>query len=451
VQLAVIVEDHLPLSKPVARVALALAAILCIAASYWQMGAPFEFHLPQADFEVYYTAASLIQDHQREAIYDGADTGIDPQLRNPAERSTFAREALSRGLLVTGLFVYPPTLAYLTAPLGSLPVAKAEALWKMLNWAATLTMAALLSRLLGIRLWSLSGLSIALFLFAFRPSLECFFWGQVTLLLTLMEVAGMFLYVRGCKGAAAFFFALAAAIKLTPAIVLVPLIAWRDWKTLRAFLAWSGAILAALCLPDKGRLVFDFFARVLPPMAPGIVRINNKGLSASLQVFWHALRPGASTEWLAIFAKLVSVCLVLYAGWLCRSKPGDENGSDRFEALSLLWLLSCCLAPVSWRHAYVPCAPALLILSKRLLEGRARVTEAILLLSFLLSISSFGFAVLAQSTGNPLITAWAISAPVLGIALVIVELRRMRSENRATRLPAESNGASESTVPCFTP
>ena len=34
-------------------------------------------------------------------------------------------------------------------------------------------------------------------------------------------------------------FALAGAIKLTPLIVIVPFIAWRDWKILPAIALWS--------------------------------------------------------------------------------------------------------------------------------------------------------------------------------------------------------------------
>ena len=415
-------------SRAAAGVVVACVAVLCVAASHWQLKFPFELREPQTNLETYYTAASLVHDHRAEDIYDGADTGVDPQLRVADEGSIFGAEALARGIHDTGLYVYPPLLAYLTVPLAwfSLPVA--GAIWKICNWIALLATIALLVRLLSLRLWGLGGLAVSLFLFAYRPSLECFYYGQIPIMLTLLEVGGIFLYARGYKTCGALLFAVATAIKLTPAIVIVPLIAWRDWKTLRAFALWCAGIAGAICLPDRGKLLFHFCRQVLPAMSSGIVNIDNKGLSSSLQTLWLDIWPGSSTVWLGLAAKIFSVFTVIYAGWLCRSKSNDNDGSYRLEVFSLFLLLSCCVAPVSWRHAYVSSAPALVILFKRMLEGRTRLTEAIVLSCFTLSISSFGFSQAARSTGNPMLAIWANCVPVLGLMLVIVALRRLRGD-----------------------
>jgi hypothetical protein len=427
-------EDDLVVSKPAARVAVGLVAMLCIAASYWQMKFPFELHELQSNFEVYYVAACLIHEHHGAEIYDGADTGVDPQLRVAEDGSIFGREALAHGIHDTGLYVYPPLLAYLAVPLAEFSFEDASSIWKICNWIALLATAVLLIRLMGMRLLGVGGLGVVLFLFAYRPSLECFYYGQIPIALTLLEVGGIFLYARGYKAWGALLFAIATAIKLTPAIVIVPLIAWRDWKTLRAFALGCVGIAGLLCLPDGGRLLFHFCTRVLPAMSSGIVSIDNKGLSSSVQFLWLTVRPGGSTIWLGVVMKIASVLAVLYAGWLCRSKSNADESSYRIEVLSLFLLLSCCVAPVSWRHAYASSAPAVVILFKRMLDGRTELAEAVVLSSFTLSISSFGFSQLARSSGNPLLAAWANCAPALGLAVVILALRRLRRESQSTSL-----------------
>jgi hypothetical protein len=434
-------EGELVVSKSAARVVAAIIAALCIAASYWQMKFPFELHEPQSNFEVYYTAASLIHGHHGDEIYDGADTGVDPQLRVAEDGSIFGKEALAHGIDGTGLYVYPPLLAYLVVPLSELSFEEASSIWKICNWIALLAIAVLLTLLLGMRSFGVGALGVAIFLFAYRPTLECFYYGQIPIMLTLLEVAGMFLYVRGHKTWSALLFAFATAIKLTPAIVLVPLIAWRDWKTLRAFGLWCAAITAALCLPDKGSLVVHFCTRVLPAMSSGIVNIDNKGLSSSVQFWWLIIRHGSAPSWLGGAAKIVSALAVMYAGWLCRSHSGhnessddDKSGSERIVILSLFLFLSCCVAPVSWRHAYVSSAPAVVILFKRMLEGRSGMSETILLSCFTLSISSFGFSQLARSSGNPVLATWANCAPAFGVALVLLELRRLRRRHQSASL-----------------
>lgn len=414
------------LSKRASRVAVGLVTLLCVAASYWQFEFPFLFGSQQTDLLAYYTAASLIHDHRGDEIYDGADNGVDPQLRMADKGSIFGSEALSRGIQETSLYVYPPLLAYLISPLAGFPISDVLSLWKILNWVELLVASVVLTRLLGLRLLGFGGLCVFLLLFAYRPTLECFFYGQITIMMLLLEVGGMLLYSRGHKTSGALLFAVATAIKITPAIVIVPLVAWRDWKALRAFALGCLAIAGTLWIPDGGRLVVDFVAHVMPAMASGIIAKDNKALSSSLQFCWSTIRPGSSTRWLGIGAKIVSVATVLYAGWLSRSRSNDENGGNRIEILALLLLLSCCVAPVSWRHAYVASAPALAIFFKRMLEGKARVAEAIVVSCFTLSISSFGFSELARSTGNPILAMWANCAPVLGVAVVIMGLRRLR-------------------------
>jgi len=408
-----------------------VVALACIIASISDMKAPFDFHRRQKDLEVYYTAANIIQTHRHEEIYDGADNGRDPQLVVAEKDSIFAKEALSHGIAEIQLYVYPPTLAYAMVPLSSFSIAQAASIWKIFNWMAIVLIAAMLANIMGMRLLGFGSFGLVLFLFVYRPFLDCFHWGQITILLTLLDVGGMFLLIRGHKALGTLLFAIATAIKLTPVIVIVPLIAWRDWKALGAFGLWGAGILGMLWLPDHGRLLQHYCEHVLPSMSSGIITFGNKSLSSALQLLWLAIAHGSSARWPVILAKAFSALAGIYAGWLCRSKPRVEDRDYQARVFSLIWLLSCCVAPVSWRHAYVLSAPALVLLFQQMLAGKGRLTETILLCCFTLSIASFGFADIAKSTGSFLLTVWATSTPVLGVALVILELRNTRRINRS--------------------
>src|SRR6185503_19522809 len=83
-------------------------------------------------------------------------------------------------------------------------------------------------------------------LMIFPPVFDCLTWGQVPLILLFIIVAAIALLVEGKRQSSALLFALAAAIKLTPLVVLLPLLAWREWKAVQAVTFWGLAILFAL-------------------------------------------------------------------------------------------------------------------------------------------------------------------------------------------------------------
>ena len=210
-------------SKRAARVVVGIVAALCIAASGPQLRSLIDLRQEHADLPVYYTAASLVQDHRAEDIYEGADTGVDPQLRWADERSICAAEARVRGIRRVGLYVYPPLLAYLAVPLAWFSFPAAETVWKICNWFALLATAAWLIRLLGLRRWGPGGLSCR------------------TLPVRLSSVAGVpllrtdrdpayasrssrhFPLRSRIEGIGRATLRDCRAIKLTPAIVIVPL------------------------------------------------------------------------------------------------------------------------------------------------------------------------------------------------------------------------------------
>lgn len=115
--------------------------------------------------------------------------------------------------------------------------------------------------------------------------------------------------------------------------------------------------------------------------------------------------------------------MLCFAGWLSRLNCVDDLKDDsRIETFTIFILLSCCLSPAAGLYLYVLCAPELVILAKRTWEEKSSVTEAALMVLFILSISTGKFAFLK------------LTAPVLGSALALIRLRGLQLQRRLERV-----------------
>ncbi|MGI4829248.1 MAG: glycosyltransferase family 87 protein [Janthinobacterium lividum] len=311
------------------------------------------------DFNVYYTASLLVHEGHASALYTGADTGADPQKAIAAVDTPIYRAAQSQGLSFVGLYVYPPLLADLLLPLTMVGLKSASQIWLMANGVFLLVTALLLIRLLRISMFSAKALLVVVPLVCFTPALQCLVDGQITIFLLLLWAAGMVLYKDDHVAAAGVVFALATAIKLTPAVVLLPFLIWRTWRFVGAFLA-TLLCLAALCLwVDTPQTFVNYFTHVMPAMSGAIPFLTNFSLAAATQRLITVLRTG----YVAPFPDALATSTVLAgritaAGTLLAllgliAHVGKGLGRrDRVMVLGLLSLAAPVLSPVSWFHAY---------------------------------------------------------------------------------------------------
>jgi hypothetical protein len=400
------------------RLVLASTALITLAGAftprYWS---PAE---RGASFSVFYTAACLVRSNMNLHLYDGIERDVNPQLVVADPTTTFARTASAHGIPRVMLYVYPPTLADLLVPLTVFSAAVAFIVWDILNLGMLLAASVMLAQMLRIRSPGWASL-VAVFLVCFRPTLSCFNFGQVSVLLLFLLMAGLSFHAHGRKNMAGLMFALAAAIKLTPLIVIVPFVAWRDWKILRAIALWSVAILGALWIVNGSESLNLYFRHVLPAMSGGnlgaeIFSSNNRTLGA---IFYEYLRLSHRTTTpvgLVWAVRLVSVLVIFYAGWLSQvKKEGKLPDNQRLGMIAIFLLLSCCVAPFSWLYAWVLSAPALVMFGKWISERRSNAVESILFLLFLLSLLTSKFHL-------------GMATPPLGVALGIIGLHRLRLE-----------------------
>ena len=394
------------------RIVLAFAALIIVSGAY--SAAKWDHARNRGGFDVYYTAACLVRGGMSTHLYDETKQHTNPQLRFADPSTVFAQTASAHGIPAVMLYIYPPTLADLMVPLTVFPPAAALIVWNLLNLAMIVLISGLLMHRLKVQRY-LPVSVVAAFLFLFRPTLNCLYWGQVSILLLFLLVAGFRCYASGRKNMAGLFFALAAAIKLTPLIVIVPLIAWRDWKSLRAIALWSAVILGALWMVNGSGTLDLYFLHQLPSMSGGGLGggdfCNNRALG---NIFYEYLRGSdrsAAPIWLVWMVRLVSAFVHCFAGWLSQLRNVDKlPDGQRLEMASIFLLLSSCVSPYSWLYAYVFCAPALVILGKRIWEQRLNAVETTLLMAFLLSLSTSAFH---MAMVTPLVCNMPVSIPVI--------------------------------------
>ena len=82
-------------------------------------------------------------------------------------------------------------------------------------------------------------------------------------------------------------------------------------------------------------------------------------------------------------------------------------------------------------------APAMVVLSAEAMEGSLPVLDAAALMAFTLSISSFGLDSFAKSRGTVPFVFLAMLPPLLGIALAVLEARRL-GRSASSNVPAQS-------------
>lgn len=385
------------------------------------------------NFEMYYTAASLVRSGMSTHIYNVFDPNTNPQQLFADPNSIFAKTASAHGISRITLYLYPPTLADLIVPLTFLSPSSALIVWNIFNVLMMLAISFSLTRMLDIKFWG-STVLVAAAILLFRPSLNNFHWGQVSILLAFLLTVGFYLYVHEHKSIAALLFVLAIAIKLEPIVVFVPLIAWRDWKCLRSMALWSILVCLGLLGINGGDALNLYFMHQLPAMSGGTYADVNRSFGNIFYTYFGGVPGVISSRGLSLFVKVLSALILCYAGWLSRVKLwANTTNRQRFEIGMMFLLFACCLSPYSWFYNWALCAPVVVMFCKRTWDGRADTVETVLLIALLLSLSTSRFDM-------------AMITPILGVVLGLVALHRMRQERSGIETNQPANQLSSATA-----
>jgi alpha-1,2-mannosyltransferase len=396
------------------------------------------------DFGPYYTAAVLAGEHRGVGIYSGADTGKDPQNVLADKSTLFAQTASRVGVHRPFLYLYPPILADMLIPLAHYSFVTAGDIWTIFNYASLPLVALCIVGILKLRWSSWGSLIVLVAVFSYSPVLQSIAMGQVSVLLLLIWACGTFYYTKGWHGASGFAFALATAIKLTPLIVVIPLLLLKEWKVLRGFIVSLTFLAVLICLINTPSSLVDYFGHVVPPMSRGILLITNVSISASIErlflAFNHkAIAPSTADHISPILILLGKISAAAILGAVCVltfKKRNEMKVSDRAMTLALFAMLSACIAPVSWQHGYSICLLALCLLWAQAV--REPITNLRLMTLFLCTLALTTYlnniviaSIVRGNAAHPILDSIAmLLVPVAGIVLVLAEFAVMKSPNR---------------------
>ena len=286
---------------------------------------------------------------------------IDLQVYRAGGEHVLAGAPLYRGGVLLDLpFVYPPFAAVLFAPLALLPLGLLKALW---TGAGIALLGYVVHRCAPRAGWPVVAL-LAVLATALDPVRTTLYLGQINIVLLALVVGD--LLGRQDSRFRGVGVGLAAAVKLTPLLFVVYLVATRRWRAaataLGTFVAAAG--LGFLFAPaDSVAFWFDgtFLAADRISAVDGPSNHSLNGLLARLG--------GAGLPWLALAAALGVLTIVLAVR---AHRAGEE-----VLALTLCGLASAALAPFAWSHHYVWVVPLAVLLGARAVAGDRRVAAGL--------------------------------------------------------------------------
>lgn len=259
-------------------------------------------------------------------------------------------------------FLYPPFAALVAVPLALIPSTPGQIIWTIANVIALM---AVLYRF-GLKGWPLSLIATACIYFV-EPVRGTLTFGQLGIFLMALVVLDL---VPGPQALGGKFrggrrlipegvlSGIATALKLTPGIFLLYLIACRSKKAVLAMLAAMAGttLITAAILPARS---LDFWGRLAQGdtgLGNSVIYYTNQSVMADVMRIMK-LGPGSTVLGLAL-AVVVAV-IGVWAGRLW------HRSGNTALAVSLVGLAGLLASPVSWSHHFVWIVPLALCLLDR--------------------------------------------------------------------------------------
>ena len=246
-------------------------------------------------------------------------------------------------------YIYPPAFALLVAPLGLLSDKIAGLTWLLIGQAALGVALAVILRWWHPPPWAVTAVLCATL--TFYPLWVDAVQGQANLLVMLLVTVGIAGIVQGKPRAGAALGA-AAALKLTPAILLVWLLLDRRFREAAWMVAGIVAVTAAGALV-RFHDTLVFFGQVVPALASGTAYYANQSLAGFLRRTLTAnpyTQPWTVISW--TWPLLAAVAVGLTSWWFWRTR----GQSALLRAAAFIPLMPL-LSAVTWPHHLVILLP----------------------------------------------------------------------------------------------
>jgi alpha-1,2-mannosyltransferase len=293
------------------------------------------------DFTQYYVASRMVLEGDAHNIYRTDGYYL-------AKAAAYGAVTDAGGTMTNA---YPPFAAFCLTPFALLPFRPALLLFSiigMLALAAGVWAFFADDEKKARRDFTLAGLLIT---FSFFPVYYSLYMGQVNALLFLCMALVLHCARRGRPWFAGFFIALAALVKIFPAVLMVFFAAKRQFKPVVAAMVSMivlGAVSLTVC---DARLYFTYLSQILPRQTDGGAFYRNQGLGG---LFARLLTDNdyvnALANWPVLargLGALAGILVLVAALWLAASRDGGPTGDLEFGLLLVATLLAL---PKSYEH-----------------------------------------------------------------------------------------------------
>lgn len=251
--------------------------------------------------------------------------------------------------------------------------------------------------------------------------------GQPQILVTFLTLLAFERRAAGWSFMAGVLLALAASIKLMPAIFVLVFVIDRDWRGLAAFVIAGAALGAVSLLVAEGEMHRDFVAALAEMHKATLISVYNpsfKALLGAIQYPEDVAAPLAKlvplSGWVHLAGRALFLTgLLLWARGALRLRDGSRDA----KALMSLSVLVIVFGPLGWLHYYL--LPALLM--PVLTGGISRMRAMGLYVLLLLATSSWLVAGIMPTIR---FGAIAYQAVFIGAALCLARAALARSRQQ---------------------
>jgi alpha-1,2-mannosyltransferase len=359
----------MPRSPSIARVLLTVSLVASAGAfayaTLWRTFNAPDFDVN--DFKAYYAGALALDEGRADLLYPDPATlnlGLLPD-------QPWVRFAVERGVPHPSAYIYPPLLAVALRPLALLPYHRANQIWFLLNASLFAASLVLLAgwRASGLRFEAAAG--ILLLAINFHPTYRSFACGQVGLVMLLLTAGALWALERDRDLLAGSAVALAAAIKLTPAILIVYFLAVRRYRAAAAAVL-AGLVLLGLSVAGAGWENHVIFVRdQLPVLSRGAATFANQSLTGFLARIGTGATMNAfefldGPSWLNVAGRAGGTAILVLSLWLARRISATREGGAR--GFGLVVMASLLASPITWEHHYVLALVPLAVLLTQILD-----------------------------------------------------------------------------------
>jgi alpha-1,2-mannosyltransferase len=280
-------------------------------------------------------------------------------------------------VVMTG-FDYPPFAALLVRPLALLSDSAAVTLWLWISVACTVTGALVLARTVLPARWPRTELAL-LAAFAFGPAGYNYWHGQMNPVIFLLLALSLRSYVEDKEVQTGVLLGLAAAIKLSPVVLLLGRRWWRGTAAMVATIVAS--VVTAVPVIGVGG-VRTFVDTVLPSLARDTGWIYNQSVGGLLSraADHSVLRVGSPSALLHTVVLGAAVVILGVCLWTVR--PGHRDRAERGAEFGLGVTAMLLAASIAWyphfTHLLIPLAAAAGLVVARGWHVERRLAQAAL-------------------------------------------------------------------------